>query len=489
MKKILLILISALLILFTLAGCDGKVSNKKLQKMLKASSEFSDLIPDSAKVMAENEIGNGKKAVLFSAKKSAGESASYYIGTTDAKSKYIYALRFSYEPLKLITHEISQNRPESMNTTLYRKIVDCFSSYGDNYLTDEENAITFLRDITGDNGVIPTQIAQDIITNHIKENSIYNEEDELWVVFEDNNAVPLCYAIKTKTSYGPDDDSETMWVAYLLSGEKVGTYATKAELYEDITGEYTDFGDEIVTKGTIRLAVVANKEPFVYSMGGTPSGADIDIADAIAKELKMDLEVTVMSKETAISSTTNGAYDMAMGGFTTAIADDDITVTDNYYGDYVIVLGDDDNLNAKICSALAKIKSNGTAREIMEKHNVHKLPKEEPAPEVKEDPKEDKKEEPKKEEPKKEEPKKEEPQKDEPKKDESEKEDSKQESPSSTKDNVPSTILYRVRKSADDSKSQLGAFSSLENAKKEADAHKDEGYKVYDMNGKLIYTP
>ena len=44
---------------------------------------------------------------------------------------------------------------------------------------------------------------------------------------------------------------------------------------------------------------------------------------------------------------------------------------------------------------------------------------------------------------------------------------------------------YRVRKSWDDSKSQLGAYKVLANAKKCAD--KNPGYTVYDPNGKAVY--
>ena len=43
--------------------------------------------------------------------------------------------------------------------------------------------------------------------------------------------------------------------------------------------------------------------------------------------------------------------------------------------------------------------------------------------------------------------------------------------------------LYRVRKSWTDAKSQIGAFSSLENAKKVCKA----GYAVFDSNGKQVY--
>lgn len=44
--------------------------------------------------------------------------------------------------------------------------------------------------------------------------------------------------------------------------------------------------------------------------------------------------------------------------------------------------------------------------------------------------------------------------------------------------------LYRVRKSWDDVKSQLGAYSSIDNAKKNCPS----GYTVYDWNGKAVYS-
>lgn len=47
--------------------------------------------------------------------------------------------------------------------------------------------------------------------------------------------------------------------------------------------------------------------------------------------------------------------------------------------------------------------------------------------------------------------------------------------------------MYRVRKSADDAKTQIGAFTNLNNAKAMAD--KNSGYSVYDSKGQLIYTP
>lgn len=45
--------------------------------------------------------------------------------------------------------------------------------------------------------------------------------------------------------------------------------------------------------------------------------------------------------------------------------------------------------------------------------------------------------------------------------------------------------LYRIRKSWADVKSQIGAYKSLENAKKAC----GKGYTVYDKDGKAVYTP
>ena len=48
---------------------------------------------------------------------------------------------------------------------------------------------------------------------------------------------------------------------------------------------------------------------------------------------------------------------------------------------------------------------------------------------------------------------------------------------------------YRVRKSWADAKTQLGAFKKLDGAKALADLHAKEGYKVFDWNGKVVYEP
>ena len=53
-----------------------------------------------------------------------------------------------------------------------------------------------------------------------------------------------------------------------------------------------------------------------------------------------------------------------------------------------------------------------------------------------------------------------------------------------SKASATTTNLYRVRKSWDDVKSQLGAYAALDNAKNNCPS----GYNVYDWNGKVVYS-
>ena len=57
---------------------------------------------------------------------------------------------------------------------------------------------------------------------------------------------------------------------------------------------------------------------------------------------------------------------------------------------------------------------------------------------------------------------------------------------SSTSKPASSSVIYRIRKSWSDAKSQVGAYKDLTNAKK---AHDKAGsaYKVFDNNGNVVY--
>ncbi len=59
----------------------------------------------------------------------------------------------------------------------------------------------------------------------------------------------------------------------------------------------------------------------------------------------------------------------------------------------------------------------------------------------------------------------------------------------STSTPIQKKELYRVRKTWKDEKTQAGAFSDLVNAKALANQKVKDGYKVFDSNGKVVYTP
>ena len=55
----------------------------------------------------------------------------------------------------------------------------------------------------------------------------------------------------------------------------------------------------------------------------------------------------------------------------------------------------------------------------------------------------------------------------------------------SSDDKKPVAQIYRIRKSWSDTKSQIGAYKVLDNAKKKVDAN--AGYKVFDASGNIVY--
>jgi len=482
MKKRLFAIATSLLIIFTLTACGGKTSNKALQKMLKNNADFDNIESSSAKAITETVLDENTKILLFSAKETDSTKLTYYTVIADTKKDKLSPIKIIYEPLGFLQKEISSNRPQSMNMDYFTKLTECLAK-DITFFDDEENNIKFLRDITGADGMISTGTAQNAITSMAKESFSEDEVEDFLVIFEEDNANPIQYAVKDVDSvyswdwlpetqyltfvsssnkeelqkaeeeHGPAYNDESVWIAYDLNKEKTGVYKTKSELYEAITGNISDAEDEpLKTDGTLKLATVTDKAPFAYINGGIPVGADIDIARAIAEELNMELEISTMSSSAAINGTAKGTYHMSMAAHTTSVNNDSIRFTDNYYGEYVILLGKNGGkINDKICSALSTIKADGKIDKIINAHNADKAPK--PAEEKIEPPKEEK--------------------------------------PTNepVQENTSGSISYRVRKSANDSKSQIGAFASLENAKKEANTHKDEGYKVYDMSGRLVYTP
>ena len=85
--------------------------------------------------------------------------------------------------------------------------------------------------------------------------------------------------------------------------------------------------------GGNKLTMATNAEfpPFEYIENGVITGADIDIANAIAEKLGKELEVTNIDFDAALSGAATGKYDMAVAGIT---ANDERRENMNFSVDY-----------------------------------------------------------------------------------------------------------------------------------------------------------
>ncbi len=93
----------------------------------------------------------------------------------------------------------------------------------------------------------------------------------------------------------------------------------------------------------LTMATNAEFPPFEYLESGEVVGADVDIANAIAEELGMKLEITNIDFDAALTGTATGKYDMAVAGIT---ANEDRRKNMNFSEDYykasqaIIVMAD-----------------------------------------------------------------------------------------------------------------------------------------------------
>ena len=84
--------------------------------------------------------------------------------------------------------------------------------------------------------------------------------------------------------------------------------------------------------GKLTMATNAEFPPFEYLENGEMVGADIELAKAIAEHLGMELEISNIDFDAALTGAATGKYDMAVAGIT---ADDErrqnMNFTDAYY--------------------------------------------------------------------------------------------------------------------------------------------------------------
>ena len=91
--------------------------------------------------------------------------------------------------------------------------------------------------------------------------------------------------------------------------------------------------DAASTSGKLTMATEATFQPYEYYDGDAIVGIDVEVAQAIADRLGMELEVTDIAFDSIIPGVQTGKYDMGMAG---------MTVTDSYAtGVQVVIVKDD----------------------------------------------------------------------------------------------------------------------------------------------------
>lgn len=91
-------------------------------------------------------------------------------------------------------------------------------------------------------------------------------------------------------------------------------------------------GNDTQSNGVLTMATNAGYEPFEYYEGSEIVGADVELAEAIAKELGMELEIENMNFEAVFESVSDGEYDIGISGIVpTDEREAFVDFSDSYY--------------------------------------------------------------------------------------------------------------------------------------------------------------
>ena len=419
MKK-LLTLITAIVMLFVITSCGSSVSDRALRNMLKENGyEYEDCevkkIYSLSKDLKNFVNDKNNKLVLFE------DDDNYGYAVLNTKEKRLVRPRISYIPLDVIQNEIYQN-DMNINTRcieIYKRYIENNGIY---CFEDKAIAETYLREITGANGVIPTTTAQNAIINRLSDILPEAASAVAEIIFEKNSAVPMYYAIQGNGG---------MWTTYDTNMSIVQVFPTKQELNNALKpNNYTMQTGPASNTQTAPVSDDSAAQALYYVR---TSFENIDTQKGAFSNLQ---NARVAADESAAAG--YKVYDL-YGNivYTPTITSSYSQPTTQYY--YV--------RNGSKQQGAYKVRQNAINAAEAHKNEGYKVYDESGnlvyAPQV--------------------------------------------EKEVGTK--VINGARFRVRKSVGDSKSQIGAYESLDSAKADAYAHRAEGYKVYDMEGNLIYTP
>ena len=189
--------ITIFVICLTLSACGNGLSNRKLQKILKDNGynyEFAKVekILDLNNNVKGLDNNGSNKLVLIS------YNGNYTFAVINTKTNKLNVPIFGYIPLNAVKQEILFNIGKDINIKDISMMKKYIEKYGINAFEDKEYAEEYLREITGINGIIPTATAQNIISNStMKIFPNIKSNDEVTVLFEEDSAVPMYYAMQS----------------------------------------------------------------------------------------------------------------------------------------------------------------------------------------------------------------------------------------------------------------------------------------------------
>lgn len=117
----------------------------------------------------------------------------------------------------------------------------------------------------------------------------------------------------TDSTSGSSESSQES-SASTSSTESSATESSSEEASEDSTEAAAEF--TTVTEGVLSMATNAEFPPYEYYEGDTIVGIDAEVAQLIADELGLTLEISDVSFESIVPGVQSGKYDMGMAGMT-----------------------------------------------------------------------------------------------------------------------------------------------------------------------------
>lgn len=199
MKIRIVFVLASISMALALSSCLNDISDRKLNKILDAYGYSSDTgkpvdivevidLKPGTKGLSEND---DNKLVLM-------HDVCYGIAIVNTKTDELTVPEFRFTPLNIVQTEI-WNNDEDTNIEALNIIADYYERYGIDCFEDQTYAEEYLREISGSDGIIPTNEARDEISGSAER--IFpdiSSSNDIEIIFENSSAVPMYY-----TSYSP----------------------------------------------------------------------------------------------------------------------------------------------------------------------------------------------------------------------------------------------------------------------------------------------